>query len=108
VISDVPVRDLVAALAAQGVTATASLPDAPRYGSLDLDSNPPDVRIVIGSDNPFARSVLDAESAELLRHHGRVFLPATLPAASRRVPGADLRGERDLPVLACRPLRCQP
>jgi alpha-mannosidase len=99
VISDVPVRDLVAALAAQGVTATSSLPDAPRYGSLDLDSNLPDVRIVIGSDNPFARSVLDTESAELLRRHGRVFLPATLPAASRWVPGADLRGERDLPVL---------
>ena len=41
-------RDLVAALAGQGVTATCSWPDGPRYGSIDLDSNLPDVRIVAG------------------------------------------------------------
>ena len=42
------VRDLVAALASVGVTATCTRADGPRYGSLDLDSNLPDVRIVLG------------------------------------------------------------
>ena len=42
------VRDLVAALARVGVTATCSRADGPRYGALDLDSNLPDVRIVVG------------------------------------------------------------
>ena len=44
----VALRDLVAALAGQGVTATCSWPDGPRYGSIDLDSNLPDVRIALG------------------------------------------------------------
>ena len=51
----VAIRDLVAGLAGQGVTATCSWPDGPRYGSLDLDSNLPDVRIALGGpgQNPW-------------------------------------------------------
>ena len=53
-------RDLVAALAGQGVTATCSQPDGPRYGSIDLDSNLPDVRIVLGGpeQNPWTARLL--------------------------------------------------
>jgi alpha-mannosidase len=103
--SQADVRDLVAALAAQGVTVTSSLPDAPRYGSLDLDSNLPDLRIVIGADNPFAQLVLDSPALAELRAHGRVFVPADRPAAERWVPSTDLRGPRDLPVLVVSDLR---
>ncbi len=43
-----PIRDLMVALARAGVTATCSRPDGPRYGSIDVDSNLPDVRIALG------------------------------------------------------------
>ena len=57
-----PVTDLVAALAGQGVTATCSWPDGPRYGALDLDSNLPDVRIALGGpeQNPWTARLLEA------------------------------------------------
>ncbi len=42
------VRGLVAALAGQGVTATCSRPDGPRYGDIEVDSNLPDFRICAG------------------------------------------------------------
>jgi alpha-mannosidase len=98
------VRALVAGLAGQGVTATCSRPDGPRYGSLDADSNLPDVRIVLGGpgDNAFAAAVLaDAEPASTiaLKRHGRVFVPAARPPAEVWTATADLRGPRDLPVL---------
>ena len=56
------VRDLVTALAGQGVTATCSRPDGPRYGALDLDSNVPDCRIALGGPdvNPWTARLLAA------------------------------------------------
>ncbi|NKE57966.1 hypothetical protein FXN61_14440 [Lentzea sp. PSKA42] len=94
-------RAVLAALAAQGVTATCTRPQGPRYGSLDVDSNLPDVRIVLGH-NEFAAEVLDLapdEHRETLAATGRVFVPSEHARAQRWVPDADLRGPRDLPVL---------
>ncbi|HEY9243834.1 MAG TPA: glycoside hydrolase, partial [Streptosporangiaceae bacterium] len=83
-----PVAGLVAALAGQGVTATCSWPDGPRYGALDLDSNLPDVRIAVGGpeQNPWTARLLetvDPFGAELSRAlaAGR---PLWLPAAQSR------------------------
>ncbi len=104
------IRSLVAALAAQGVTATCARPDGPRYGSLDLDSNLPDVRIVLGGPE---RSTWTArllarsghgpadEMARQRARHGtaRVWLHAARPRAQTFAPSADVRGDRDLPVL---------
>jgi alpha-mannosidase len=97
------VRAFVAGLAGQGVTATCSRPGGPRYGSLDVDSNLPDVRIVLGGpgDNAFAAAVLadaDAAYTTALERHGRVFVPAARPLADVWTPTADLRGPRDLPA----------
>jgi alpha-mannosidase len=104
-------RAVMAALAAQGVTATYTRPAGPRYGALDVDSNLPDVRIVLGGPetNPFAEEVLASVEAahgpagveyrEALAAHGRVFVPSARPLAEVWRPGADLRGARDLPVL---------
>ena len=100
----------MAALARAGVTATCSRADGPRYGSIDVDSNLPDVRIALGGpdENPFTAEVLaaagPAAAAALdrqLRAAGtaRVWVPATQTAAEAFAPGADLRGARDLPVL---------
>lgn len=102
VVSAGPVRDLLARLVAVGVTATSTLPDGPRYGALDADSNLPDVRIVLGAGNAFAAQVLDAADPgyrEALVRNGIVFVPATRDRLSAWTPGADLRGPRDLPVL---------
>ncbi|SDS37164.1 glycoside hydrolase family 38 N-terminal domain-containing protein [Actinoplanes derwentensis] len=96
VIGDGDLRDVVVALVQQGVTSTATVPDGQRYGSLDADSNLPDVRIVIGG-NSFADAVLASAGdsyVSALAADGLVFVPA-LPAASE----TDLRGPRDLPVL---------
>lgn len=103
-------RDLMVALVRAGVTATCSGADKPRYGSLDVDSNLPDVRIVLGGPgrNAFAAAVLaDAHpeyTAELDRQlartgHARVWVPATKPLAATWVPDADLRALDALPVL---------
>ncbi|HWG24854.1 glycoside hydrolase family 38 C-terminal domain-containing protein [Actinospica sp.] len=96
------VRALIAALAAKGVTSTLTKPDGERYGALDVDSNLPDVRIVLGRNNVFASAVLDAAGPEYraaLEANGRVFVPALRTRREQWVPGADLRGPRDLPVL---------
>ncbi|MET7336275.1 NEW3 domain-containing protein [Nonomuraea sp. NPDC005650] len=98
------VRGLLDRLVACGVTATLTRPDGPRYGALDGDSNLPDVRIVLGDGtaNAFAEQVLDAAPEgcrEALARHGRVFVPAGRTRREAWVPGADLRGVRDLPVL---------
>ena len=72
-----PVRELVVALARAGVTATCSMADGPRYGSIDVDSNLPDFRIALGgpAQNPFTRQLLAAASpavtAELAGTAGR-------------------------------------
>ncbi len=103
-------RDLVAALAGQGVTATCSWPDGPRYGSIDLDSNLPDVRIAVGGpeQNPWTARFLGAagpgaarELSRLLADgaQARLWIPAAQSRAAAFAPGADVRGLRDLPVL---------
>ncbi|MEU0535024.1 glycoside hydrolase family 38 C-terminal domain-containing protein [Amycolatopsis tolypomycina] len=94
------VRELVAVLAAKGVTATCTRPGGPRYGALDVDSNLPDVRIVVGADNPYAAEVLTEPGyRDALERHGRVFVPAARTRRAAWVPDADLRGPRDLPVV---------
>jgi alpha-mannosidase len=99
VIAEDDARELLVALAGQGVTATRTSPGGPRYGSLDADSNLPDVRIVVGADNPVAEAVLASAGDEyraVLAATGRVFVPGERAVL---VPDADLRGVRDLPVL---------
>ena len=96
------VRGLLARLAGQGVTATCTTPDGERYGALDLDSNLPDVRIVLGADNPVAAQVLaaaDPAYGTALADTGRVLVPPARTIAETWVPDADVRGPRDLPVL---------
>ena len=115
------VRGLVTALAGQGVTATCSRPDGPRYGALDLDSNVPDCRIALGGPdvNPWTARLLAAlgPAGELARRlagasstgasstgagrvgEARVWVPAGRPRAEVFGPDADVRGDRDLPVL---------
>ena len=106
----VAIRALVAGLAGQGVTATCSWPDGPRYGSLDLDSNLPDVRIALGGpgQNPWTARLLAAagpgaedELRRLLAAGGsaRLWIPAAQSRAAAFAPGGDVRGLRDLPVL---------
>ena len=104
------IRDLVAALAATGVTATCSRSDGPRYGSMDADSNLPDVRIALGGpeDNPFTAEALSAAGPAYAKELGarleaggtaRLWLPAARDRDGTFVPSADLRGAADLPVL---------
>jgi alpha-mannosidase len=103
------VRALVAALAAAGVTATCSRAGGPRYGALDLDSNLPDFRIAIGGPgvNPWTARLLAAlgpagtgAAARLAAPGGaRVWVPAARPRAEVFTASADVRGDRDLPVL---------
>jgi alpha-mannosidase len=103
-------RTLLAALAGQGVTATCSLPDAPRYGYQELDSNLPDFRICLGgpADNeltaqvlaaagPRAAAAVDAQLADT--GIARLWVPAARTRADAFGPGADVRGTLDLPVL---------
>jgi alpha-mannosidase len=103
-------RDLMVALVRAGVTATCSGADKPRYGNLDVDSNLPDVRIVLGGParNAFAEAVLAEADPEYTKEldrqlaqtgRARVWVPAAKPLASVWVPGADLRSARALPVL---------
>ena len=116
-----PLREFVAALAARGVTATTSQASGPRYGAIDLDSNLPDVRIVVGGPGqnafaaramasaglagagPDAAARLAGEGPDWLwRRAGQarwLWLPAGQARQDAFAPGADLRGERDLPVL---------
>jgi len=103
-------RDLLAALAADGVTATCSRAPGPRYGCVEVDSNVPDFRIALGGpdDNAFTAEVLAAadpavakQLARLVADGGsaRLWVPAAKARWETAVPGADLRGARDLPVL---------
>jgi hypothetical protein len=93
------VRELVAALAAQGVTATCSRADGPRYGAIDLDSNLPDFRIALGDAdrNGFTAEVLAGPSERT--GAARIWVPATRTRDDVFAPGTDARGARDLPVL---------
>src|SRR5258707_11524504 len=83
-----PIRDLMVALARAGVTATCSRPDGPRYGSIDVDSNLPDVRVALGgpAENPFTAEVLAAAG------------PAPAPALDPQLAAAGLaRGRAPRP-----------
>ncbi len=104
------VRALLVALARQGVTATCSVPEGPRYGAAELDSNLPDVRIALGGPdkNDFTAQVLaaagpavtdrfDSQMAET--GSARIWVPAAHGRRDAFVPSADLRGSADLPVL---------
>ncbi|HEY3504506.1 MAG TPA: NEW3 domain-containing protein [Actinocatenispora sp.] len=104
------VRPLVIALVGQGVTATTSRAGGSRYGLLDVDSNLPDVRILVGGPerNSYAARVLaeagEAYADELKRQlaetgRARVWVPAARPLAEVWVPGADLRAPEALPCL---------
>ncbi len=108
-----PVRDLVAALASTGVTATCSQADGPRYGANDADSNLPDARIGIGGPdvNSFTAEVLSAAgpgyakelAARLAGGSGgraaRLWVPSGRDREDAFGPDPDLRGPADLPVL---------
>jgi len=89
------VRALLDRLVACGVTATLTRPEGPRYGALDGDSNLPDIRIVLGDGAAWVPEAY----REALAQTGRVFVPAERTRCESWVPGADLRGVRDLPVL---------
>lgn len=101
--------ELMVALVRAGVTATCGTAARPRYGDLSVDSNLPDVRIVVGGpeQNDFAAAVLEsspAHRAEFDRQlsgtgAARVWVPAEAALHRHWVPGADLRGTRTLPVL---------
>ena len=101
------VRELMVALARAGVTATCARPDGPRYGSIDVDSNLPDVRIALGgpAENPFTAAVLaaagrgPAPGAPALAGPGVFWVPAARSRRDAFAPGSDLRGVTDLPVL---------
>jgi len=104
------VRQLVAALAGQGVTATCSLPGGPRYGYQELDSNLPDFRICLGGPDgnsltaevlalagPDAAAALEAQLAA--GGAARLWVPAVRSRDDAFAAGTDLRGPLDLPVL---------
>jgi alpha-mannosidase len=99
------IRDLMVALAAAGVTATCSQANGPRYGAIDVDSNLPDVRIVIGGPevNGFTAEVIEPAGPEYAKALAagpvRLWIPASRGRAEAFGPDADLRGAADLPVL---------
>jgi hypothetical protein len=80
------------------------------YGSIDLDSTLPDVRITLGgpAQDPFTAEVLAAAgpaAAGVLAAQleagasARLWVPAAVSREQAFGPGADVRGARDLPVL---------
>ena len=99
------IRELMAALAAAGVTATCSQAGGPRYGAVDADSNLPDVRIAIGGPevNGFTAEVASAAgpgcAKALAAGAARLWVPPARSRADAFGPDADLRGAADLPVL---------
>ncbi|MFI6801156.1 glycoside hydrolase family 38 N-terminal domain-containing protein [Streptosporangium canum] len=98
------VRDLLVALVRAGVTATTASADWSRYGWLDVDSNLPDFRIMIGGpeENDAVRELLESAGtayAETLERDGRVWVPAARPLREVWRPNADLRDLRALPAL---------
>ncbi|MEZ0115543.1 alpha-mannosidase [Catenulispora sp. EB89] len=104
------VRELVVALARIGVTATTTTAEGARYGWLHVDSNLPDIRVVIGGpdSNPLTADIFEhcdptlrQEFEGLLKNEGcvRFFIPARTPVEKAWVPNADLRDVRALPVL---------
>jgi alpha-mannosidase len=107
---DEPLRALVIGLVRAGVTATVGRDTGRRYGTLDVDSNLPDVRVSIGGpgENTFTAALLSAVGDEYSRElerqvrergSARLWVPAAKPLAEAWRPDADLRGVRELPVL---------
>jgi alpha-mannosidase len=102
-------RDLAVALVRSGVTSTCAAADWPRYGTLAVDSNLPDVRVVVGGpvENTLTASLLAAspeigvQLEEALASSGRavLWLPAREPLRQAWRPNADLRALDALPVL---------
>ena len=97
-------RDLVVALARVGVTATTAGASWSRYGWLDVDSNLPDFRVVVGGPqaNEAAAELLERAGAgyqAAFEAHGRVWVPADKPLREVWLPNADLRDLRALPAL---------
>ncbi|WP_203237044.1 glycoside hydrolase family 38 C-terminal domain-containing protein [Nocardia panacis] len=103
-------RELVRALARIGVTATTSTAAGSRYGWLHVDSNLPDVRLVLGGPevNPVTAELLAqagtsyaAELRRLVETDGaaRLFIPAEHAVEDAWVPNADLRDVRALPAV---------
>lgn len=98
-------RDLVVALARAGVTATTSSASGSRYGWLDVDSNLPDCRVILGGpdENPLADELLsrsDPAYLDALKSGApHVWVPAEKPLAEVWQPSADLRDVRALPAL---------
>ncbi|WP_432948874.1 NEW3 domain-containing protein [Kribbella sp. CA-253562] len=84
-------RDLVVALARVGVTATTSRAGGSRYGSLQVDSNLPDLRILVGS----AASLLDAPGNGTTTS----YVPPRTALADVWQPNADVRDLRAIPAL---------
>jgi hypothetical protein len=93
--------DLLAeALARSGVTATPTRESDLRVGDLVRDSNLIDLRIVIsGTNEAGAPSVAWVRDAGV-ETAGVFWLPARSAVRNRWIPGADLTGTSDLPVLA--------
>lgn len=110
------VRPLIAALARCGVTATTTTAAGPRYGWAALDSNIPDVRIIVddpacGGSNTLLDRLAGLPGAEVLALldgavDGAVDSAVWLPAAGagHTRPGADVRDLGALPVLVIRDL----
>ena len=103
-----PVRGLVVALARAGVTATCSMADGPRYGSIDVDSNLPDFRIALGgpAQNPFTSAAAGGGQSRPSPPSWRNSWPRTgtarvwVPAGAE--PGPGLRS-RSRPARPARP-----
>ncbi|ADB31655.1 glycoside hydrolase family 38 [Kribbella flavida DSM 17836] len=86
------VRDLVVALARVGVTATTSLAGGSRYGHLKVDSNLPDLRILVGAAASLLEDVVD-------RQGGPSYFPPRTALAEVWQPNADVRDVRAIPAL---------
>jgi alpha-mannosidase len=103
-------RELVVALVRAGVTATTSAADWARYGWLAVDSNLPDVRIVVGGPetNAFTAELLEQAAPEVRAEYDRQFatggqvvlwIPAERSLPEVWQADADLRAARALPAL---------
>ncbi|HEU4947799.1 MAG TPA: NEW3 domain-containing protein [Kribbella sp.] len=93
------VRDLVVALARVGVTATTSVAGGSRYGYLGVDSNLPDLRILVGDGSVNPLTALLVEELGHLPADGPVLVPARTALAEVWRPNADVRDVRAISAL---------